>query len=93
MLTVGVGSKNPLCSNSDLLNLNTFNFIYFSGVDIPSVLQAMSISESIIDKLKDSTMGHYAIAYMCYKVMTPVRYMVTVGMVFIRTHVIHNQYQ
>ena len=46
------------------------------------MLQAMSISDSIIDRLKDSTMGHLAIAYMCYKVMTPVRYMVTVGMSF-----------
>lgn len=53
--------------------------LFSSGVDIPALLRAISISENIINNLKDSSMGHFAIAYMCYKVMTPVRYMVTVG--------------
>lgn len=44
-----------------------------------ALLQAMSINETIIDKLKDSSMGHYAITYMCYKIATPVRYTVTIG--------------
>lgn len=51
----------------------------FSGVDMVGLLQALSISESIVDKLKDSSMGHYAITYMCYKIATPVRYTVTIG--------------
>lgn len=56
----------------------------FSGVDIPALLRSISISESIIDNLKDSKMGHLAISYMCYKVMTPVRYMLTVGKYLLR---------
>lgn len=56
-----------------------FFCVQISGVDIPALLQSLSISETIIDKLKDSSMGHVAIAYMCYKVMTPVRYTVTLG--------------
>lgn len=58
---------------------------FSSGVDIPALLRAISISENIITNLKDSSMGHFAIAYMCYKVMTPVRYMVTVGKLPMRT--------
>lgn len=54
----------------------------FSGVDIPALLQTLSVSETVINKLQNSTMGHLAIAYMCYKIMTPVRYTVTVGKLF-----------
>lgn len=44
-----------------------------------ALMQALSISDTIVDKLKDSSMGHYAITYMCYKIATPVRYTVTIG--------------
>ncbi|KAG4079134.1 hypothetical protein HA402_001105 [Bradysia odoriphaga] len=56
-----------------------FYYLSTSGVDMVALLQALSINESIIDKLKDSSMGHYAITYMCYKIATPVRYTVTIG--------------
>lgn len=56
-----------------------FYYLSQSGVDIPAVLETLRVSETIIDKLKDSSMGHVAIAYLCYKIATPVRYMVTLG--------------
>lgn len=56
-----------------------FYLYIYSGVDIPSLLQTLHISESIIEKLKGSTMGHLAVAYLCYKIATPARYAVTVG--------------
>ncbi|XP_055842877.1 protein FAM210A-like [Episyrphus balteatus] len=57
-----------------------FYYLSKSGVDIPSALQYIHLSETIIDKVKNSNMGHYAIAYLCYKVITPIRYAVSLGM-------------
>lgn len=54
-------------------------FNFYSGVDIPALLETMHFSETMISKLKDSSMGHVAIAYMCYKIVTPLRYTVTLG--------------
>lgn len=60
--------------------LITFNIVFiYSGVDVPAVLQYLHLSETIIDKVRGSDMGHYAIAYLCYKVATPIRYAVTLG--------------
>lgn len=53
--------------------------VSFSGVDVPSLLQYIHLSENIIEKVKGSELGHLAIAYLCYKVATPVRYAVTLG--------------
>lgn len=54
-------------------------FIWNSGVDVPSLLQYIHLSETIIEKVRNSDLGHLAIAYLCYKVVTPVRYAVTLG--------------
>ncbi|KAH8269819.1 hypothetical protein KR026_000061 [Drosophila bipectinata] len=53
--------------------------VYPSGVDVPSLLQYIHLSETIIEKVQGSDMGHYAIAYLCYKVATPLRYALTLG--------------
>lgn len=42
-------------------------------------MEYYEFSESIIDKLKNSRLGHVAIAYFLYKVATPARYFVTLG--------------
>lgn len=63
-----------------MLRLITINIIHISsGVDVPALLQHLHLSETIIDKVRGSEMGHYAIAYLCYKVATPIRYAVTLG--------------
>ncbi|EDW35064.1 GL25441 [Drosophila persimilis] len=56
-------------------------FYYLSkcGVDVPSLLQYMHLSETIIERAQSSDMGHYAIAFLCYKVATPLRYALTLG--------------
>ncbi|XP_039958726.1 protein FAM210A [Bactrocera neohumeralis] len=56
-----------------------FYYLSKSGVDIPLLLQHMHLSESIVERFQNSSMGHYAIAYLCYKVATPLRYAVTLG--------------
>ncbi|EDV34364.1 uncharacterized protein Dana_GF21272 [Drosophila ananassae] len=56
-----------------------FYYLSKSGVDVPSLLQYVHLSETIIEKVQGSDMGHYAIAYLCYKVATPLRYALTLG--------------
>ncbi|XP_017146122.1 uncharacterized protein C18orf19 homolog A [Drosophila miranda] len=56
-----------------------FYYLSKSGVDVPSLLQYVHLSETIIEKVQSSDMGHYAIAYLCYKVATPLRYALTLG--------------
>lgn len=54
-------------------------FFFCSGMDIPAMLESLHFSESTISSLRDSSMGHVAIAYLCYKIATPIRYTVTLG--------------
>ncbi|BFG05366.1 uncharacterized protein DMAD_04119 [Drosophila madeirensis] len=56
-----------------------FYFLAKSGVAVPALLQYAHLSENIIEKVQSSDKGHYAIAYLCYKVVTPLRYAVTLG--------------
>lgn len=46
------------------------------------MLEYFRVSQTVIEKLHNSSMGHLAIAYMCYKLATPLRYMVTIGKLF-----------
>lgn len=50
-----------------------------SGVDIVGVLEALGTSEKILNFLRNSDAGYYALSYACYKIATPARYAVTVG--------------
>jgi len=59
--------------------LGSFYYISVSGVDIIGIMEHYEFSESIVDKLKNSRLGHVAIAYFLYKVATPARYFVTLG--------------
>ncbi|XP_075992563.1 uncharacterized protein C18orf19 homolog A [Anticarsia gemmatalis] len=56
-------------------------FYYFvrSGVDVVSLLTSLGISETIISPLRDSGAGYFALALALYKLVTPLRYAVTVG--------------
>lgn len=56
-----------------------FYYLSASGVDVPELLRSFDISDSIVSRFEQSKMGHLAIAYLCYKIATPVRYAVTVG--------------
>lgn len=59
--------------------LGAFYYMSKSGVDIAALMQYIHLSDSIIQKVHNSNMGHYAVAYLCYKIVTPVRYALTVG--------------
>lgn len=43
------------------------------------MLEAWKFSEVIINPLRDSHLGHIAVAYLLYKIATPARYTVTLG--------------
>uniref|UniRef100_A0A1I8NFA0 DUF1279 domain-containing protein n=1 Tax=Musca domestica TaxID=7370 RepID=A0A1I8NFA0_MUSDO len=59
--------------------LGGFYYLSQSGVDVPAILQYLHLSETIIEKVQGSSLGHWAVAYLCYKVATPLRYAVTLG--------------
>ena len=43
------------------------------------ILESYNFSETIIKPLRNSHLGHIAVAYFCYKIATPARYFVTLG--------------
>lgn len=43
------------------------------------MLEYVGTSERILEYLRNSEAGYYALSYACYKIATPVRYTVTVG--------------
>jgi len=56
-----------------------FYIMLKSGVDIVGMLEAIGTSDRILDYLRNSEAGYYALSYACYKIATPARYTVTVG--------------
>lgn len=46
-----------------------------SGVDVGAILQTFGASEAYVEKLSNSEMGYVALAYGCYKIATPARYL------------------
>ncbi|XP_050488118.1 protein FAM210A isoform X3 [Bombus huntii] len=57
----------------------TFYVTIKNGVDIAHLMELMHFSKKYIDKVKDSTVGNWALAYLLYKIFTPLRYTVTIG--------------
>lgn len=51
-----------------------------SGVDIVQLLEYMNFSEKYVDLVRNSGAGDWAVTYALYKIFTPLRYTVTVGM-------------
>ena len=47
-----------------------------SGVDVAALLQTCGVSEAYVEKLSNSEMGYAALAYACYKIATPARYLI-----------------
>ena len=43
------------------------------------LLENLGVSEKIINPLRNSSVGYYALTYALYKVASPARYAVTVG--------------
>ncbi|XP_065316439.1 protein FAM210A-like isoform X2 [Gordionus sp. m RMFG-2023] len=51
----------------------------FCGLDIVPLLEKLSIPEKYIDPIKKSGASNFAVAYALYKIITPIRYGVTLG--------------
>ncbi|XP_049287537.1 uncharacterized protein C18orf19 homolog A [Anopheles funestus] len=56
-----------------------FYYASTSGVDVIAILESLGVSEALINPVRDSSLGHIAIAYLLYKIATPARYTVTLG--------------
>jgi len=56
-----------------------FYYLAVSGVDVPALLEYMNFNERIVNSMRNSSMGYFAITYALYKLATPVRYAVTLG--------------
>ncbi|KAF6215064.1 hypothetical protein GE061_009813 [Apolygus lucorum] len=53
-----------------------------SGFDIAGAIEFLNLSDEIMDKIRhsaNSTAGHITLAYLLYKIFTPLRYTVTLG--------------
>jgi len=50
-----------------------------AGVDIVGFLEMIGTSQKVLDYMRNSEAGYYALSYACYKIATPFRYTVTVG--------------
>lgn len=77
-------TDDTCCLN--LLIIYKIFFTYaFSGVDIAQLLEYMNFSEKYVDLVRNSSAGNWAITYALYKLFTPLRYTVTVGMSILYT--------
>lgn len=55
-------------------------YVYsFSGVDITYVMELMHFSKKYVEVVKKSDVGNWALAYLLYKIFTPLRYTITIG--------------
>ena len=52
--------------------------LYSSGVDVVAILHQLNVSEIVIRPFEASGLGHFAAAYLLYKLATPARYTVTI---------------
>jgi hypothetical protein len=51
----------------------------YSGLDVVALLENIGVGEKIINPLRNSSVGYYALTYALYKVASPARYAVTIG--------------
>lgn len=56
-----------------------FDFILHSGVDIAAWLTKVSAPDWIIERVNKSGAGYLALAYVMYKIISPLRYAVTLA--------------
>lgn len=75
-------------SQVSLTFLNSY-IIFFSGVDVISLLESIGISDKLLNPLKESSAGYFALALALYKLITPLRYAVTVGNIIVSFFLIY----
>ncbi|XP_011501056.1 PREDICTED: protein FAM210A-like, partial [Ceratosolen solmsi marchali] len=50
------------------------------GIDIIGILKSLHLNDKYLDALRNSNVGDWALTYALYKIFTPIRYTVTIGM-------------
>jgi hypothetical protein len=56
-----------------------FYLLAKAGLDLVLLLEKCHAPEVLMNPIRNSNAGYYAIAYACYKLVAPVRYAVTIG--------------
>ncbi|XP_049529297.1 uncharacterized protein C18orf19 homolog A [Anopheles darlingi] len=69
----------PVHCLTSVVWFGSFYYASTSGVDVIAILESLGVSETLINPVRDSSLGHIAIAYLLYKIATPARYTVTLG--------------
>lgn len=54
-------------------------YVASSGFDVPGLLRKISTPEWVMEKVTKSSAGYVALAYAMYKIITPIRYTVTLA--------------
>ncbi|KAJ0182010.1 hypothetical protein K1T71_002732 [Dendrolimus kikuchii] len=69
----------PVHMATSAIWFGSFYYTVRSGVDIIGLLETVGFSETILEPIKNSKAGYFAFAFALYKLVTPLRYAVTVG--------------
>ncbi|CAH2104339.1 unnamed protein product [Euphydryas editha] len=69
----------PVHMTTSAIWFGGFYYCVRSGVDVISLLESIGISDKLLTPLKESNAGYFALALALYKLITPLRYAVTVG--------------
>ncbi|CAG4944105.1 unnamed protein product [Colias eurytheme] len=69
----------PVHMATSAMWLGGFYYAVRSGVDVISLLESLGISEKLMEPLKKSEAGYFALTFALYKAATPLRYAVTLG--------------
>ncbi|XP_076302691.1 protein FAM210A-like [Lasioglossum baleicum] len=59
--------------------ISIFYIAIKNGVDIANIMEHMHFNQKYIDMVRNTSAGTWAIAYLLYKIFTPLRYTVTLG--------------
>ncbi|XP_033209539.1 protein FAM210A isoform X2 [Belonocnema kinseyi] len=69
----------PVHVATSLVWISIFYIAVKNGVDIGEIFKYLNLSETYVEKIRNSKAGHWAVAYALFKVCTPIRYTVTIG--------------
>ncbi|CAG4998137.1 unnamed protein product [Parnassius apollo] len=69
----------PVHMTTSAIWFGSFYYAVRSGFDVISLLEYLNVSEKLMTPLRESSAGYFALAFALYKLVTPLRYAVTVG--------------
>lgn len=69
----------PVHAATSIIWFGGFYYAVSSGVDVLGWIESLELSDKIMAPLRKSGAGYFALAFACYKVVSPLRYAVTLG--------------